>query len=114
MSDHPTSQPDHPAVDPHRDAPTNAFDAPTGYSGQDYKLEREETEGDKRPSGHPLVGDPDMVESPLPDVEGRNIPPENGKRGWIDPATGEVHGSGSGAGGGNPGEGFDADMPGHY
>lgn len=38
-----------------------------------------------------------------------NIPPENGKRASFDEATGAVHGSGSGAGGGNPGEDFDGD-----
>ena len=37
------------------------------------------------------------------------IAPEAGKRASIDPATGEVHGSGSGAGGGNPGEDYDDD-----
>ena len=30
-----------------------------------------------------------------------DLPPENGKRARVDPATGEVHGAGSGAGGGN-------------
>jgi hypothetical protein len=37
------------------------------------------------------------------------IPPENGHRASFDPATGAVHGSGSGAGGGQPGEDFDSD-----
>lgn len=37
-----------------------------------------------------------------------DIPPEAGKRAWID-KNGEVHGSGSGAGGGNPGENYDDD-----
>ncbi|SFP61631.1 hypothetical protein [Sphingomonas rubra] len=40
------------------------------------------------------------------------IPPENGKRGWIDQRTGAVHGSGSGAGGGQPGEDFDSEAGG--
>lgn len=39
----------------------------------------------------------------------RDIPPENGKRAWIDSATGTVHGSGVGAGGGSEGEDFDSD-----
>lgn len=38
-----------------------------------------------------------------------DIPPENGKRAWIDSATGEVHGSGVGAGGGSTGEDYDSD-----
>jgi hypothetical protein len=40
------------------------------------------------------------------------IPPENGARGWVDQKTGAVHGSGSGAGGGQPGEDFDSDSGG--
>jgi hypothetical protein len=39
----------------------------------------------------------------------RDIPPENGKRAWIDSATGAVHGSGVGAGGGSEGEDYDSD-----
>ncbi len=42
-------------------------------------------------------------------VDTRDIPPENGKRASIDRRTGEVHGSGVGAGGGSPGEDFDSD-----
>lgn len=50
---------------------------------------------------------PDLREdSPTP---ARDIPPDNGRRASIDPATGEVHGSGTGAGGGQPGEDFDSD-----
>ena len=41
-----------------------------------------------------------------------DIPPDNGRRATIDPRTGEVHGSGSGAGGGNPGEDFASDAAG--
>ncbi len=41
----------------------------------------------------------------------RDIEPDNGKRAWRDPKTGEVHGSGSGIGGQNPGEEID-DGPG--
>ena len=37
-----------------------------------------------------------------------DIPPDNGKRPSID-RTGEVHGSGVGAGGGQPGEDLDSD-----
>lgn len=38
-----------------------------------------------------------------------DIPPETGKHSWVDRRTGEVHGSGSGDGGGNPGEDIDGD-----
>lgn len=41
-----------------------------------------------------------------------DIPPEAGQRAWIDRATGKVHGSGAGAGGGNPGEDYDPGTPG--
>jgi hypothetical protein len=36
-------------------------------------------------------------------------PRESGRPAGFDPESGEVHGSGSGAGGGNPGEDFDSD-----
>ena len=42
-------------------------------------------------------------------VDDPDLPPDNGRRAAIDPATGEVHGSGAGAGGGQPGEDFDSD-----
>ena len=42
-------------------------------------------------------------------ADGRDIPPEAGKRAYNDNKTGEVHGSGSSADGGNPGEDIDLD-----
>ena len=39
----------------------------------------------------------------------RDIPPDNGARASIDPVTGEVRGSGVGAGGGSTGEDFSSD-----
>lgn len=39
----------------------------------------------------------------------QDLPPDAGRRASIDPKTGEVHGSGMGAGGGNPGEDYDQD-----
>ena len=91
----------------------NAFDQPTGYSGQGYLREREEEEGRKHPSGHPLTGDPSRHDTTdQAHTEKRDIPPETGKRGWVDAKTGEVHGSGSGAGGGNAGEDIDGGTPG--
>lgn len=43
---------------------------------------------------------------------GEDIPPDTGKRAYIDEKTGEVHGSGAGAGGGKATEDYDADTPG--
>lgn len=62
-------------------------------------------------SGH---GDGGVGIEPLDSssAEHEAIPPEDGKRGWIDQKTGAVHGSGSGAGGGQPGEDFSADVGG--
>ena len=99
--------PHHPAADPERDPSPNPFDNPTGLTGQAYAQEREAEMGRQKPSGHPLIGDPAVVSRPDDDLQGRDIPPENGRRAWIDPRTGEVHGSGVGAGGGNGGEDFD-------
>ncbi len=111
MTDHAPSRPNDPKDDQVRKEPGNAFDAGSGYSGQDYRHDREAAEGAERPSGHPLTGDPATMETPVADPDGRDIPPDNGRRGWIDPATGEVHGSGAGAGGGNAGEDFDDETP---
>jgi len=38
-----------------------------------------------------------------------DLPPENGRRAFFEEETGEVHGSGMGAGGGSPGEDFASD-----
>lgn len=84
--------PDQP-VDPERPRHANAFDQPTGYSGQDYRIERERAEG--RRGADPAF---------RPDRDGPDLPPDNGVRASVDPRTGEVHGAGSGTGGGNPGE----------
>ena len=43
---------------------------------------------------------------------GEDIPPDAGRRAYVDEKTGEVHGSGVGAGGGNPTEDYDGDTPG--
>ncbi|MBN8808089.1 MAG: hypothetical protein J0I47_07610 [Sphingomonas sp.] len=83
----------------------NAFDADTGYSGQDYRPEREATEGEKLPAG---TGAARPADRPA-DATNPGLPPEAGRRASFDPQTGEVHGSGMGAGGGNPGEDYDSD-----
>jgi hypothetical protein len=83
-------------VDPERLRGANAFDQPTGYSGQGYTAGREIAEGARG-------ADPAFREQ----VDGRDLPPDAGHRAHVDPATGEVHGSGAGTGGGNAGEDFD-------
>lgn len=97
MADTPT----HPDVDPQRTEPHNAFDHPTGYSGQEYDRERQARQA--------------AAEGRAPGVapasDGREIPPEAGRRASIS-ANGEVHGSGANAGGGGQGENFDDDAPG--
>lgn len=52
MADPAPFPPAHSGVDPERAKPDNAFDAGDGYSGQDYAIERERTEGRKHPGGH--------------------------------------------------------------
>ncbi|MGK6321078.1 hypothetical protein [Sphingomonas sp. DT-204] len=96
-------------VDPER-RQQNAFDVPGGYSGQDYHREREEQERRRAPGGqvHPGLAEADRTAAPA-GAGGKDIPPENGRRAWIDPATGAVHGAGAGAGGGAAGEDFDSD-----
>lgn len=90
MSDHP--------IDPERPRDGNAFDRRGGFSGQDYHRDREAAEGRRAadPPSPPAGDHPDL-------------PPDNGRRASIDPRTGEVRGSGVGAGGGQPGEDLDQD-----
>lgn len=93
--------PAHPNVDPERTGPLNAFDRPDGYSGQEYdgKRQAEQAASEQRPA------------AAIPADDGREIPPEAGRRASIS-ANGEVHGSGANAGGGAQGENFDDDAPG--
>ena len=95
---HRTADPEH-----HR---RPAFDKDDGTFGQGYSREDEHKLGEQMPAGSVApsgsrvgAGDP-------------ALPPENGRRASFDPAMGEVHGSGSGAGGGNPGEDFEEDRSG--
>jgi hypothetical protein len=105
---------DHPQVDPERTKPQNAFDRSDGSSGQEYSSERALEEYGDSPvapvhkSGLPEAG---AAHASAAD-EHADLPPDNGSRAWIDQKTGEVHGSGAGAGGGNPGEDFDSDRQG--
>lgn len=84
----------------------NAFDRDDGYSGQDYDRTREAAEGAKAPSGTVAQRPTDAAPS---DCGEADLPPDAGRRAFFDPKTGEVHGSGTGAGGGNPGEDYDSD-----
>lgn len=83
-----------------------AFDRDDGKFGQGYSLDEERKLGRAFPAGS-VAPKPSQV-APGDDT----LPPDNGRRASFDPATGEVHGSGAGAGGGNPGEDFDDDAGG--
>lgn len=85
-----------PEVDPERPRDANAFDQPDGYSGQGYSIGRELAEGAR--AAAPVFRE---------QIDGRDLPPDSGHRAAVDRDSGEVHGSGAGAGGGNPGEDFD-------
>ena len=100
----------HPEVDPERTRPENAFDHGGDMFGQSYSKDRERREGAKLPSGTvDPGGDPGYAHVSPPH---RDIPSDNGRRASFDPRTGEVRGSGVGAGGGAPGEDFASDAPG--
>ncbi|MGP7796218.1 hypothetical protein [Sphingomonas sp. CLY1604] len=109
MSD--PSKPD-PAVDPGRQRHSQPFDADDGLYGQEYHRDREAAQGRDLPSGTVAAkpGAPARTASGI-DTDA-DIPPDNGRRASFDPRTGAVHGSGSGAGGGNPGEDFASDAAG--
>ena len=90
------TDPDHARIDPERPRQGNAFDQPDGYSGQDYARAREQADGDAaRPPA--FAGEQEA-----------DLPPDNGARASVDPTTGEVRGSGVGAGGGQGGEDLDS------
>lgn len=97
---------DHPGVDPERSHRPAPFNRASGYTGEGYSAEDERQMGARAPSGTVAARPGERVPDPAP------VPPDNGQRASFDPATGAVHGSGSGAGGGNPGEGFDEDSTG--
>lgn len=83
-----------------------AFDKESGKFGQGYTLEDERRLGAQMPAGS-VAPRPSQVDDQDP-----GMPPENGRRASFDPVTGEVRGSGAGAGGGNPGEDMEADRAG--
>lgn len=94
-------------VDPERGRGGEPFDRDDGFYGLDYNKDREAALGRELPSGTVAArpGDPGPPQNPA-------MPPENGRRASFDPVTGAVHGSGSSAGGGNPGEDFASDSAG--
>lgn len=104
MTNH--AAPDTGKVDPERPRDAGPFDQQQGFSGEDYSPERERAEGRAHPSGEV---NPDATRADAPEAHRRDIPPEDGHRAYFDPATGEVHGSGVGAGGGVEGEDYDSD-----
>lgn len=87
----------HAGIDPERPREGRRADRATGYSGQEY--DRDEP-----------LDPPAATREPAPEtVPGQ--PPEAGKRPSIDRPSGEVHGSGSGTGGGAAGEDYDVGPP---
>ncbi|TCP34256.1 hypothetical protein [Sphingomonas sp. BK235] len=92
-------------VDPERRRKP-AFDKETGKFGQGYTREDEQRLGAEMPSGS-VAPRASRIEADDP-----ALPPDNGRRASFDPATGAVHGSGAGAGGGNPGEDLEEDRAG--
>ncbi|MEH3048526.1 hypothetical protein [Sphingomonas adhaesiva] len=89
---------------PHRRQP--AFDKDDDHSGQNYHLDEERKLGEQMPAGSVAPRPSHLIDNDPA------LPPDNGRRASFDPATGEVRGSGAGAGGGNPGEDFEADRAG--
>lgn len=88
------------------DRTADGFGRGTGYSGDEYDSANHAAERHlQNRDGAKNAGADEAA-------AGRDIPPEAGKRAYIDNKTGEVHGSGSGAGGGNPGEDIDLDTSG--
>ena len=72
-----------------------------GYSGQEYDADDFAADRVMKKS----------AEGPTHSTKSADdrFPPENGRHASFDERTGEVHGSGVGAGGGNPGEDFASD-----
>lgn len=99
---------DHDKIDPERSREPRPFNDDRGYSGQEYRAADEEALGRDLPAGDVPPSGTAPTASPQPDNVG-DLPDDNGRRARVDAATGEVRGSGAGAGGGQPGEDFDGD-----
>ncbi|WP_322965694.1 hypothetical protein [Sphingomonas fuzhouensis] len=83
--------------------PPQPFGRDGGYSGQDYHRDDEGAMGRAEPSGT-------VTTRKAPDGDAGaddDLSPDNGRRASVDPKTGEVHGSGAGAGGGHRGDEID-------
>jgi len=102
----PNTRFDHDDVDAERSHQPAPFNRASGYTGEGYSKEDERALGAEAQSGTVAARPGEHVRDDAP------VPPDNGQRASFDPATGEVHGSGSGAGGGNAGENFDDDSTG--
>lgn len=79
------------------------FDHDRGHSGQAYHRDDEQAMGRAEPSGSVTTTPP----APGDGNANTSLPDDNGKRATVDPKTGEVHGSGAGAGGGSRGDEID-------
>ena len=79
------------------------FDRDRGYTGQDYHRDDERAMGRAEPSGSVTTTPPASGEA----NGDTDLSADNGRRATVDPRTGEVHGSGAGAGGGNRGDEID-------
>ena len=88
------------AADREIDVQHGPIGAGPGYSGQEYDANHHAADAALAAAPRPSMPRPD--DDPA-------LPPDNGRRATIDPDSGAVHGSGVGAGGGQPGEDFDSD-----
>lgn len=96
-------------VDPDRPHAPAPSDRDGEFTGQEYRADDERALGRELPAGAVL---PPGTTSPLPPTDTRahpDLPSDNGRRAAVDAATGEVRGSGVGAGGEQPGEDLDND-----
>jgi len=104
--------PARPEIDPTVPQTGNNHGEADGYSGQEpgTYASPTPTEAD---AGAVRGGMPaDRGSGPGAGQDASDIPPEAGHRATVDQRTGEVHGSGAGAGGGRAGEDLDDDTGG--
>jgi hypothetical protein len=105
---------DRPTIDPEIDAAPklrgNERGTEGGYSGQEYDSQTKDQPRfvEVGASRSDRQADP-AARNAKP---GEAIPPDAGKRAFVDEKTGEVHGSGAGAGGGTGAEDYDHDTSG--
>lgn len=97
MTDSRPLDPANAGIDRERRRDAGPFDKDDHFTGQTYHRDAEQAQGDRH-RDPPPVHDPD---------DPRDLPPDNGRRAFV-AKDGSVHGSGSGIGGGNPGEDLDS------